>query len=286
MVAELRHSNEHRRWRGALGLAQMLTGDRQRGVRGRQLASNPAIAEELASMLEEQLGLQSQREDDLKQQAFLARTLGMIDVPETVLPVLQRAMRPKFDREVRKNAIASIAVIAGRAADRGDRLNVASLLDDLIQISRDDDRLVRQLGAYALGLMPGDTARERLIVLVDDADMNTRINAAVGLTRHNSTAGLPVFKTILSDAANPFDPEKVDGKTAADRRKNADTRNFEEFVALKNTLKAIEGLRGRLTSQERAEIRILLEPIADGYREHRIRIEAKKVLRSLSSDAE
>src|SRR5690349_2418163 len=43
LVAELRSSNEHRRWRGAHGLAQMLQADAQRGEQGEQLARNPQI---------------------------------------------------------------------------------------------------------------------------------------------------------------------------------------------------------------------------------------------------
>ncbi len=201
MVEDIRNTNEHRRWRGANGLATLLVRDQQLGDDGQHLASNPEIARVLVGLFEEGLNRHSQREDDLKQEAFLARTLGLLDSQATVLPALQHGMKPEQDREIRKNSIASIAVIAGRADERHEAVNSPSLVEDLIAATSDSDSLIRDTGTYALGLVSTPASRDRLMVLVTAGNVNTRVNAAVGLARQKSTAGLPVFKEILTGGA-------------------------------------------------------------------------------------
>jgi HEAT repeat protein len=277
LVAELKSGNEHRRWRGALGLAQILKADEERGVHGQQLAANPEIAQELSGLLREELRRHSQKDDDLKQQAFLARTLGFLDVPQTVVPVLQQAMQPEHDREVRKNAIASIALIAGRGKERGKPVQVAGADESLVEVSADADPLVRQLSAYALGLFPTQAAEQRLTVLTADADRNTRINAALALARQQSTAGMPVLKAFLAEAARQSPTQAAGEMTAAE----ADARDFQEPLIVKNSIKAIDDLVSQFTPAERHELIGLLEPIAANYRNDQIRVEAHAVLSEL-----
>lgn len=239
MVGELRSENEHRRWRAALGLAQMLKADHERGAEGQQLSENPEVARAFADLLQEQLEAKSTKEDDLNHQVFLTRTLGFLDVPDVVLPVLQQALEPEQDRQVRKNAIASIAVIAGRAADREEELgsdrtaklaNAPSLVDDLIVASQENDALFRQLSAFTLGLLPTDDSRQRLNVLLADADEKTRVNAAVGLARQGSTAGLPVFQRQLEDAAEQVESGNSVSPALAEAEKSS--RYFWLTIAL------------------------------------------------------
>src|SRR5258708_31543195 len=54
-VADLRHPNEHRRWRGALGLGQILTADQEQGANGQHLSQNCEIAQALVEMLSQEL---------------------------------------------------------------------------------------------------------------------------------------------------------------------------------------------------------------------------------------
>ena len=218
LVAEIGQKNPHRRWRGAMGLAQMLHADARRED-GKKLSENREVAEALCGMFEEELKSNNTRADDIQQQAFLARALGLLDVPDVVLPTLQKGMRPQSNaeerKEIRKNAIAAVAVIAGRAQQRdkskdpsepGPRRRVVvefpGLLDDIVLVSKDADPLIRQLGAYTLGLLPDPESRKRLTVMLGDKDEKTRVNAAVALARQGSTGGVPVFETVLEDAAN------------------------------------------------------------------------------------
>lgn len=282
LVAELRDDNPHRRWRGANGLAQMLRADARRGEDGQQLTENPRIAEELAGLLEKQLGRAKQTEDDLKHQAFLARTLGFLDVPDTVIPVLREAMQPKQDLEVRKNALAAVALIAGRYADRDEPLERPELTEDLVEVSADDEPLVRQMSAYALGLMPQKSAKQRLRVLLANSDANTRVNAAIGLARQGTTEGVSVFKKILADGARPDENAAAPPRTAsADEQRQAASRRFERLLALKNAIKAVGKLSGEFSAKQRQEFIGLLGPLAENHREARIRSDARSALIAL-----
>ena len=270
LVTELRSTNEHRRWRGAHGLAQMLDLDARSGAAGQQLTSNRQIATELGALTLEQLQRGTKSEDDLKHLEFLTKTLGLLETPDIVLPILQKAMQPDQDRDVRKNAIASIALIAGRSHDQGQALVDESLTNDLIAASRDSDSIVKHLTTYALGLMPTDAAKQQLLTLLGDTDPKTRANAAIGLCRQKSTAGLAVFKEVLSQAAHQSSqqPKKI---------------SFERFNVLGNSIKAVGDLAGRFAPDERQELTTLIELIAENYPDNRIRIDATKCLKLLAA---
>ncbi|GAG35269.1 unnamed protein product, partial [marine sediment metagenome] len=192
-LTELRSENLHRRWRGANALAHLLQSDQRRGAEGEQLSQNRQIATELSELLKQELSRSSRNEDDLKRVSFLVLTLKMSDIHDVTLPVLRNAVQPNQDREIRKNAMRSIVEIAGRAHERGQPIEDESLVNDVIEVSRDSEPLFRQLGAYALAFLPSESAKHQLAVLLEDADSNTRLNAAIGMARLGSTRGLAVF---------------------------------------------------------------------------------------------
>lgn len=270
LVEDIRNTNEHRRWRGADGLARLLQNDQQLGEGGQHLAANPDIARALVGLFDEGLKRHSQREDDLKQEAFLARTLGLLDAPATVLPALGRGMAPDEDREVRKNSIASIAVIAGRASESHHPIDDANVVKELITASGDSDALIRDVSTFALGLIPTEASKERLKVLVSDADRNTRVNAAVALARQKSTAGLPVFKDVLQAASKDSSGAPIE---------------LENLLAVKNSLHAVKILAGEWTAPQRTELVSLIEPIAKNNVEPRLRTDAIDALVSLRADS-
>jgi HEAT repeat protein len=269
LVEDIRNTNEHRRWRGADGLARLLQNDQQLGEGGQHLAANAEIARVLVGLFDEELKRHSQREDDLKQEAFLARTLGLLDSPKTVLPALELGMQPDQDREVRKNSIASVAVIAGRASEAHHPIEDPDLVKDMITASGDSDALIRDVSTFALGLIPTDASRDRLKVLLSDADRNTRVNAAVGLARQKSAAGFGVFKDVLQSAsAEP----------------NGSPSQLESLLAVKNSLHAVKILAGDWTAQQRGELVALIDPITKHHAEPRIRTDAIDALVSLRAD--
>jgi HEAT repeat protein len=196
----------------------------------------------------------------------LARTLGLLDSPATVLPALERGMQSDQDREVRKNSIASIAVIAGRASENHHPVDSANLVSDLVTASGDSDPLIRDVSTFALGLVPTDASQDRLKVLLSDADRNTRVNAAVGLARQRSTSGFPVFKDVLQSASSQ--------PTGA-------PSELESLLSVKNSLHAVKVLAGEWTGPQRSTLVALIDPIAQHHAEPRLRTDAIDALVSL-----
>ncbi|MDB4614574.1 hypothetical protein OAH18_02665 [bacterium] len=287
LTKELASTNEHRRWRAALGLAQMMKSDLDRGKDGQGLSKNRDVATQLTTMLDERLkGLlpsdDDKREAAVKHQEFLARTLGLLDVNDLTLPVLQSAMDEDHDREVRKNAIASIAMIAGRNETAGTPMESQEIADSLLVATTDADVLIRQMGTYALGLIRTDGAKASLDGLLKNSDQNTRYNAAIGLVRHGSSEGLPIFLDVLTEANKPVDADASDDMTAEQRAEYDQRKDFLEPVMLLNTMKAIGDLQEVLTSKETDDLTKLLKPIADSYTNSEVRVHAQKVLSELT----
>lgn len=268
LVVELQNPNEHRRWRGALGLAQVLKADQERGPAGQHLAVNRELAQTLSDVLIEELKSgRSSSDEEFNYQAFLARTLGLFDLPDVVAPALEKGMEPEHDREVRKNAIGAVAVLTDRMTAAGTGEPNPALAQAVEVVSADGDPLIRQLGAYTLGLFPQESAKDRLTVLLEDPDLDTRINAAIALSRQQDSRGLSVLRDVLERATKPVESGSAD--------------EYEQFVALKNCLAAIEKLAPNLSANERERLIPLVEPIASSYREPKIRVAAETALQGL-----
>ena len=265
LLADMKSSNEHRRGRGAMGLAQALAIDQNRKLDGPRLTTNPQVAQELSAFLADTLKSSSQEPVVIDQQAFLTRTLGLLDVPEAVLPVLREAMQETRDREVRKNAVAAVATIAHRANDRGTPLTDAGILEELSAVSRDSDPLLRSLAALTLGFFPLELADQSLTVLLADADANTRANAAVAFTRHKSLKAVPVLQEILKAAA---------------ALKQAGPSGDAGPIAATNAMKAIGELAPLLDKATRSEIVNNVTTISTDSPEPRVRLDAAQTLLS------
>lgn len=283
LVRELGSSNAHRHQRAAVGLAQMLRADLEAGEDGEHLSENQQIAAALASLLSERLDSPSGDEDSLQQQAFLARTLGFLDVPETVLPVLTEAMSAGHDRDIRRDAAASVALIAGRAQEAGGEFDHPEVIAELVDASRDEDAGLRQVVAFTLGLCHGPEVEQRLRVMLSDVDLLTRANAAIALARQDSTAGLPIFKRYLEQAAEPFDPDEFAEYSDEKKAELIEAKTRQEPLVLKNAFKAIQDLSPQLNAAEKSEIVGLLEPLSDSHNNAVVRVEARKLAMQLES---
>lgn len=266
LLADMKSSNEHRRGRGAMGLAQALAVDQNRKQDGPRLTTNPQVAQELSVFLTDTLKSSSQEPLVIDQQAFLTRTLGMLDVPEVVLPVLREAMNETRDREVRKNAVAAVATIAHRANERGTPLTDSGIVEELSKVTRDSDPLLRSLAAMTLGFFPLELVDQPLAVLLEDPDPNTRANAAVAFTRHKSLKAAPVLHAILKSAAELKQPGPS-GDAAP--------------IAAANAMKAISELAPLLDEATRSEIISLVTTISTDYPEPRVRLDAAQTLMKL-----
>jgi hypothetical protein len=281
LVVELRHPNEHRRWRAAHGLAQVLKADEDLKDKGQKLATNREIAQGLAETLLTELKKDSKLDPDLKFQSFLALTLGMFDLPDVVFPPLGQAMQLRHEPEekevreqmleVRKNALAAVALIGGRAQERKQPVHDAEMVATLLEVSHSDDKLVRQVAAFTLGLMDDPQARGRLEEMLLDADELTQIDAAIALVRSGNTQGYDGLKGVLAGSDEPVE--------------RGSPREFERFVSLRNALVAVERMSPHLTPEQVVESRKLIEPIATGFQEPRIRVQAQQALNTLEGKA-
>ncbi|MBX3439177.1 MAG: HEAT repeat domain-containing protein [Planctomycetaceae bacterium] len=277
-LSDVRSDNPHRRWRGADGLAQMLRADAT--ADGVRLAENRDVAQELAALLQESLNRVSTREDDYKQLEFLTRTLGLMDVPDLTFPVLISAMDPVHDREVRKNAIASLATVAYRTHEKGRPLDESTVVPEIISATEDSDAMIRHLATYSLGLFQGAASRDRLEALVQNGDELTRVNAAFALSRRGSVAGISVLEEILESQGDAVNHRS----SAASHDDDADLVQdlLVDSPKLSNTLKALGELSGSLDPVARERVTRLLTPIAENHPEGQVRVDARTLLAKLS----
>lgn len=269
LVNDIQSPQDHIRSRGIFGLAQQLLAEQSSTTPGPKLRDNPEIAKQLSDYLIKELKTSSANEATIKQQAILARTLGLFHQPDIVLPALALAIQPDHDLEVRKNALGSIAVIAGRATEENKPLDLKLVQPAVLEAAADPAPLVRQLATFILGLLPGEVSLQRLQVLLVDADISTRINAAVGLARQDSTAGFDVFSEVLKNATDK--PEKV-----------GSPEEFAQFTQIKNALAALDKVKSQLTDAQRTALIKILEPLSQTYREPKLRVEAQLLLKGLA----
>lgn len=279
-VVDVRSDNPHVRWRGALGLAQMLDADAQRGDRSQQLARNPEIAATLVVLFEETLAESPRDEEVLLQLEFITKALGRLDVPELVLPVLlDVAAEAQDPPELQKHALTGIAMLVGRAYEQGRPSDDGELVREMISISNAGNPLARHQAAFILGLLDSPEAARQLQDLVDDpgADLMTRANAAIGLARSGSLDGLPVFEQVLQDAADdPLDASSV--ATDADAEDH-----FERTLLVSNCLKAVEQLQVHFSDRDRARVATLVERVGDVTEDAALRVQARQVGRELNA---
>lgn len=285
LIAEIRSTNEHRRWRGATSLAQVLRADAELGDAGQKLSANPQIAQELANVMNELLQESVQDKELISQQSFVARTLGWMDSQDIVLPPLMEAVQPKYDQLVRSDALKAIAMLAGRLHDAGKKLDDEPLAQRVIEASNDGDVLIRQVACYTLGLLHGDAVIQRLKVLAEDADFNTRVNAGLALARHKLPDGVPVFANLFEVGNKPVDPATMKGESESERRTLAEAQQTMNSVSIANALKAVRDLDAQLTTEQRQQLIPLCEGVAKDTQIPRVRMEAQSTLRTLQGQA-
>ena len=266
LVVELQNPNEHRRWRGAMGLAQILKADLELGDRGQHLSENPQFVQALAQMLASELDRNGQRPEDLQFQSFLTQTFSLLNSPDGALPVLSQALRPTVDREVRKNALLSLAVMVDRMKRQGESVKEGEIASQILPACQDTDPLIRTTAAYTLGLLEDPAARQQLRAMLDDGDQGVRLNVAIALVRHNDRSGVPQLTEVLSTANEPFDGRYSD--------------QLAQFLAVKNSLTAMGQLNDLLTDEEKEGLRKVIQPIADSFRDAGVRVLAQSTLQT------
>ncbi|GAB5440448.1 MAG: hypothetical protein Fues2KO_07970 [Fuerstiella sp.] len=314
LVAEVGNNNPNRRWRAALGLAQIMRNQTiAPPVDEKPLAERREVAEALADLLNESLDTKSPEnpEEELTNREFLARTLGALKVDPVVVPVLARAASAEYEPEVRKSSLMALAMIAGRnfeqqAADaellEPDReyeadKSVVTLKEPLPEPTledeeawqqirkamRDEDESIRHLGVFVAGLVSGPDAIRELELALLDGNAKARANAAVGLARNGSTAGFDVLVELMGSATDPVQTDDLEQVEEPERTALINQRRSEQPVILQNTIRAADSILVRLSAEQRSELDTVLQKVVDQASVSAIRLQAQQLQRRLEA---
>ncbi|MCA9085264.1 MAG: HEAT repeat domain-containing protein [Planctomycetaceae bacterium] len=303
LVSELGSTNEHRRWRAALGLAQVLRNQQiAPDANGVVLAEQPEVAEALASLLRESLSGSDVTDEQIKHQEFLARTMGSLKADDIVLPALTEAMKPERNVEVRKSSLMSLAMIAGRhfesaagidavaSADSSSTVQALpeplaeptiaddEILNALEEAAQDEDPSIRHLAAFVLGLVSGGEAMDSLKVLLLDNDSLAQANAAVGLCRNGLTDGVPTLIRLIQQGAESVDRADFQKLPETEQQQILQRRQFEEPIILRNAIRAVESVWTKTTPEQQADLKAQLQKLSSDYFAADIRVLAQTVL--------
>lgn len=268
LVIDVGSENPHVRWRGALGLAQMLDADAARGSESKNLAANPEIATAMSSLYAGLIQVANPNEEELKQIEFLSKAMGRLSTADIMLPVFQNGIQPERDAEIRKHSLIGLAMHIGTLRDAG-TLNVpSSLFEDLVETSRDESPIFRHQAAYIFGLIGTPEANKRLAVLLEDPDQMTRINSAIGFARNGALEGLPTFHEIFVEGVDwNLNPSAV-------QTREQEEEYFERVLMLLNSIKAVNQLAPRISPQDRSQFAGELKKLADSTRDNVLRSDA------------
>ena len=311
LATELSSSNEHRRWRAALGLAQLLQNEQIYPPQDQEpLAKNPLIVDSLTKLLSESLASTTNTDEDIRHQEFLARTLAALDADEKTLPILAEGMKDSRNIEVRKSSLMSIAAIAGRHFDDATgytaavaagsaapsmsarRLPLAAptisdsnVLEQLRRSAQDSDPVVRHLAGYALGNVSGPDSLVQLRVMLTDGNRLAQANAAIGLARNGSVDGVPTMIQLLTTSLTPFayQPD-LDTKddAAPDAVQQAEARHqIEEAQVVRNCLRAVENLWPQIDVGNRASLADIIRQVEQTFPASDARQQAGELLKKI-----
>jgi HEAT repeat protein len=308
LVTELGSSNEHRRWRAALGVAQLLRNEEISPPTEREpLARHPLVVDSLTELFSKAIASTSPTDEDITHQEFLARTLGSLDADEKTLPVLAEATKDSHTVEVRKSALMSIATIAGRHFDVATGYKPSSeekpaegmavqkvplekptisdpaTLTQLTICAQDPLPVIRHLAGFAIANVGGAEATEQLKLMLLDGDRFARANAAVGLARNGSTDSIPPMIELLNESLQPFNAQPVQGKSEAEQRLAENTFQVEQPQVVRNCLRGISDLWNTADATQKAELKAVVEKVAADFFAPDVRIQANELLKQIST---
>ena len=279
LVVNIGRDNPHRRGRAFHDLAQLLNSGKatQSGI---PLNQHPPLATALATLTSRTLAetpAPEQEADHLQQEVLLVRLLGLIDVPESTLPVLSQALSGNRDPAVRQAGLQAIASAGKRAIDRNATIDESTLRDSLEGVLVGKDNTLRRDATVALGIFTSSTALDRLESLANDTDPIVRYNAAVALVRQGRMRAVSVFLDTLQRASS--DRNTLD---LTRPKTEVEVEAFEQqWLLLQLTLKSVGTVADSLSVDQQADFRDAIKPLAADNIPARIRIDAKRVLQQL-----
>ncbi len=304
LTEELGSSNEHRRWRAALGLAQLLRNEELTPPTDREpLAKHPLVVDSLTDLFVKSLASTTPSDEDVTHQEFLARMLGALKADEKTLPALAEAIDESHHLEVRKSALMSVATISGRHFDdatgyhpidgqpvplserklplSNPTVTDPAILNQLRRAAQDPQPVVRHLAAYALANVSGPDSLAQLKIMLLDGNRFAQANAALGLARNGSTDCVPTLAQLLNDALRPFDRSVVSKLTPDEQRAAESSFEVEQPQVVRNCLRAVADLWPLLNDTQKAELESVTEKLATDFFAADVRNQAAELLKSI-----
>ena len=270
-VDAIKRNNEGR-WQAAVNLANALNNEKGPGFQ--ELRRNHEVVKDLSSVLDAEIAAAGMEDNQVNFRFYLCKTLGAFEVADG-LPVLLKAVATRRDpaeTAVQRSAIQAIALLAEnvRRADPSQSVDGPELTSTLLNASRDEDPLVRESAAYALGVIGSSEMLERLRAMVDDAYPNARYNAATGLARHGDSAAIPMLLEMI-------DPNEEAGIKIEEK----ESRSYKRALIQFNGVRGIAALLENNPRVDRKQFVPAIEELLQSNPPNSVAVEAKNLLRSI-----
>jgi hypothetical protein len=259
-------------WQEASNLAEALRRDAE-------LRSDAAMADETGQLLIERLQAAPLNENDAQMRVFLCKALGEFAVGEAVPALVAAAEKSRNAEEVlvRQAALEALAVLAAnlrQALPKDDaEATIASAMAVLLAAADDDHVLIKTSAAYALGVVGGAEANDKLAALLASAETSVRSNAAFGLARHGDPRAVPALADLL-------DPDLRIEDVPAEQQAVGDLRRT---TILLNALRASAQLAEANSSADLDELVEAARRLAEVDAPAPVRVEARQLVLSLQA---
>lgn len=248
-------------WQKAESLSEMM-----RHPANDALKDDVELTRDLTRVLEEQVAAARMDQRHVHMRVFLCRALGEFRTKEAVpaLITAARTDRNEAEGDVRDAALQALAVLASNLARKFGVDEVQQdeqLMELLLAASReqadqpDESRRraeVRSVAAFALGVVGGERALDRLAILLSDAYPNTRFNAAMGLARHGDAR----CAATLVEMLDPENSAMLQGETSDSERE------LKRGLVLSNAMRAAEQLARHNDTDDLSALKRALEELA------------------------
>jgi HEAT repeat protein len=241
------------------------------------LKEDVGLARDLADLLIEQIESGRMDENRLRLRIYLARALGEFRIP-VVAPALVMAattQREEVELAVRRTAVEGLALLVGHVGHERLR-EEEGVLPALLAASMEMDAAagqyeradLRASAAFALGVLGGEEALNRLERMLSDSYANARYNAATGLARHGDARAEPVLVEML-------DPENRESF----RDEASDSaRERKRLEVLSNGIYAAARLADLNQQSELTDLREALDQLAQSNEHRAVRLKASEAL--------
>jgi hypothetical protein len=241
------------------------------------LKEDEGLARDLAGLLIEQIETGRMDENRLRLRIYLARALGEFRVPVVAPALVQAAttQREEVELAVRRTAVEGLALLADNVGSE-QLLAEEGVLPALMAASMEMDASagqyeradLRASAAFALGVLGGDEALDRLERMLSDSYANARYNAATGLARHGDARAEPVLVEML----NPENPESIRDEASESARER------KRLEVLSNGIYAAARLANRNQHSDLVAVREALDQLSQSTEHRAVRMRASEAL--------